>query len=719
MAAREERSTHSKAAAGETSPQAIKQRVREHFSSVSGLYHEKNYLGPVARGQYPDILMRHRRILEMVQGLEGRALDVGCGSGRLLLDLQRAGFEVAGVDFSPAMVEASRSLLARHGSDPATSLSVGDIERLEFEDGRFDLVVAAGVIEYLAGDDAALAEMRRVLRPGGTAVISVRNRFNLSRPLILLRDLLQDLPRTGRAVRAAHRTLRRVLPAAASPYWPDVRYHVPWRFVAALERHGFRVEEKAFYHFAVCPPLLRRIAPRLSIRIGLALEGFSRTFLGHFAGALVVKARRMEPTPRPPSPDPESLGVPANLLIPHPETLAPAVVVRLGVTGLGLVRSLSHRMVPARIPLIAVDAAFSQPAASTRLCERRTLEELDAPGVIDRLIDLAQTLPGKPVLFLTDDATVLRVSAEEDRLRPHFRFLLPPPESVRLLADKTRFAEYAVENGFRVPQTVVIRGDDDLVRATRTIPFPVILKPAWRPPVWEQSRHPKAFVLERPEELRETYRAFAPVHPTFVVQEWIPGPDSEIHYCLVYFDARSRCLGSFTGRKIRQWPCGAGNTSITEPVVCPEVERETMRLFEAVGFRGLGSVEFKRDPRDGLFKIMEPTVGRPNLQSEVATVNGTNLAWLAYADASGIDPGPRVRPAKPVRWVHEYTDLRSGLRLVAEGKLSLREWLRSYRGPKHFALFSPRDLRPFVRAGRRTGIDAARRVLGRARRAVA
>ena len=200
-------------------------------------------------------------------------------------------------------------------------------------------------------------------------------------------------------------------------------------------------------------------------------------------------------------------------------------------------------------------------------------------------------------------------------------------------------------------------------------------------------------------------------------QEWIPGPDSEIYYCLVYFDADSRCLASFTGRKLRQWPRGAGNTSIAEPFECPEIERETMRLFEALRFRGLGSVEFKRDPRDGTFKIMEPTVGRPNLQSEVATANGVNLAWVAYADLSGIDPGPASPPEKPVRWVNEFTDLRSGFESIKDGSLSLRGWVRTYRGSMRHALFSWRDPLPFVIAASRNGMDAARaalrRVIGR------
>ena len=702
MISRGEPTQDAKAAAAPRTEGSVKARVEEHFSSVSERYHEKNYLEPVARGQYPDILVRHHRILEMVQDLEGRALDVGCGSGRLLLDLQRRGFEVTGVDYSPAMVEASRSLLLRAGSSPLPDLSVGDIERLEFPDASFDLVVAAGVIEYLPSDDRALSEIRRVLKPGGVAIVSVRNRVNLSRPLLLARDALQAIPGIGRAVRGAHRLFRRVVPASATPYWPDVRYHVPWRFRASLQRLGLEVEETAAYHFAVCPPLVRRIAPRLAIKMGLVLENFSRTAIGNFAGAHVVRARVVT---RSPSPSPADA-----LPVPRPGTAPPAVIVRLGVTGLGVARSLTEGELPARVRLIAVDASFSHPAGRTRLCEKHVCEELDSAPVIARLVELAGTLPDKPVLFITDDSTVLRVAAEEERLRPHFRFLIPPLKTVHLLGDKTAFAEYARVNGFRVPRTFVIRGEEDIERAAKELPFPSILKPAWRPPAWEAAKIPKAFIVAKPAELFETFRAHAPMHPTYVAQEWIPGSDSEIYYCLVYFDGNGRCRATFTGRKLRQWPRGAGNTSITEPFPCPEIERETVRLLEAVGFRGLGSVEFKRDPRDGEFKIMEPTVGRPNLQSEVATANGVNFPWIAYADLAGIPRGCGSAPLHPVRWVNEFTDVQSGLDLVREGVFTLREWVTSYRGAKRYALFSWRDPMPFLSAGRKNGKDVLRRV---------
>jgi len=98
----------------------------------------------------------------------GSLLEVSVGSGRLLARLAERGWDVAGVDAAPRMLELAR------GRAPGVRLEAARAEELPFEDESFDAVVAVGVLEY--GDlEAALRELARVLRPGGRAVVGVRN----------------------------------------------------------------------------------------------------------------------------------------------------------------------------------------------------------------------------------------------------------------------------------------------------------------------------------------------------------------------------------------------------------------------------------------------------------------------------------------------------------------------------------------------------------------
>ncbi|MDR2998129.1 MAG: methyltransferase domain-containing protein [Microbacterium sp.] len=102
-----------------------------------------------------------------------RILDAGCGSGPLSAALRERGAEMTGIDGSPAMLDLAR---ARLGAD--VPLQLADLaEPLPFPDDSFDDVVASLVLHYLPDWAAALAELRRVLKPGGRLIGSVNHPF--------------------------------------------------------------------------------------------------------------------------------------------------------------------------------------------------------------------------------------------------------------------------------------------------------------------------------------------------------------------------------------------------------------------------------------------------------------------------------------------------------------------------------------------------------------
>ncbi len=100
------------------------------------------------------------------QGME--VLDVGCGTGIQLDSYQHSGCRVTGIDASPAMLE-----VARHRLGEEASLTVGDAAAMPYPDRAFDLVLAATVLHEMPprARPAALGEMKRVLRPGGSILL--------------------------------------------------------------------------------------------------------------------------------------------------------------------------------------------------------------------------------------------------------------------------------------------------------------------------------------------------------------------------------------------------------------------------------------------------------------------------------------------------------------------------------------------------------------------
>jgi ubiquinone/menaquinone biosynthesis C-methylase UbiE len=137
------------------------------------------------QAQHPFIRETGRRTLERLALDEGEAvLDVGCGTGVFLASLLvgvGSGGRVVGLDHNAALLEQAATRMADAGlADAPLELVHGDALALPFEGGSFDATHCERVLMHLAEPDAAIAEMRRVTRPGGRVVAAEINAWSAS-----------------------------------------------------------------------------------------------------------------------------------------------------------------------------------------------------------------------------------------------------------------------------------------------------------------------------------------------------------------------------------------------------------------------------------------------------------------------------------------------------------------------------------------------------------
>lgn len=108
-----------------------------------------------------------------------RVLDLGCGEGRHAFEAYRRGADVVAVDLSAPDLATTRdwcAAMSLTGEAPATASATalrGDLLALPFADASFDRVIASEVLEHIPDDETAMAELTRVLRPGGLAAVTV------------------------------------------------------------------------------------------------------------------------------------------------------------------------------------------------------------------------------------------------------------------------------------------------------------------------------------------------------------------------------------------------------------------------------------------------------------------------------------------------------------------------------------------------------------------
>jgi predicted ATP-grasp superfamily ATP-dependent carboligase len=312
------------------------------------------------------------------------------------------------------------------------------------------------------------------------------------------------------------------------------------------------------------------------------------------------------------------------------------VVVGGNVAGLGIVRSLSVT----GAALMVLDTSRVNAALWSRHCVGRVIASLSGRQLIDELKAARSGFAQRPLLILTQDATVEAVSRWRDDLEPYYRFLLPPPEIVELFNDKGEFHDFAVREKFSVPQSVVVRCLDDLVRI-EALQLPVIVKPTRKTDL-QDSGLDRAARFDRLEHAVAHCTALVKSKASAIVQQWVDGPDDQIFFCLFFCDLSGQPLRFFTGRKLSAFPAGVGSTAtcIAAPEAHAELKALTVRLTSKTRYAGIGGLEFKRDAGTGEFIIIEPTVGRTDWQEEIATLSGVNIpaaAWM-HAMAQSIEP---------------------------------------------------------------------------------
>lgn len=324
----------------------------------------------------------------------------------------------------------------------------------------------------------------------------------------------------------------------------------------------------------------------------------------------------------------------------------------------------------------------------------------------------------RPVLVPVRDDVVELVAAHADELHTVVDFVLPPADVVTTLLDKTAFHSWAADHGFPVPHTEIVADQAALDAALARVPYPAVIKPFERTPEWQAAspRH-KAYRLESAADVDRLGFRLLDAAPRFVIQQWIPGTDADVWFCLVYRDRTGREIASQVGRKLVQWPVGTGSTALATTAVDDELHTLTRDLLDAAGHIGIGSLEVKRSTADGKLYITEPTVGRPNLQSNIATAAGVNLTVLQVRDALGLDL-PAVPAPRPAVWIHETTILRALAVAASRRALDVRALVAALRGAKgRMAAFSaPADRTPLTAELRRLGGKAAGSVQRRVRR---
>jgi D-aspartate ligase len=366
-----------------------------------------------------------------------------------------------------------------------------------------------------------------------------------------------------------------------------------------------------------------------------------------------------------------------------------AVVIGGEHPGLGIARSLGRR----GIPICVIDDQHSVSQFSkyvTRVV--RVNDLLDEIKTVESVMEVGQRYGLKGwVLFPTRDETVAAFSRHRDRLAEFFRVTTAGWETVQWAWDKKNTYDRAAELGIPVPHTYNPRSERELeVLFSR---LPLALKPAVKENFF-YATGAKAWRAETPDQLRDLFRrAIRQIRPEeILIQEIIPGDGQrQYSYCAFFRDGKAH--STLVAKRLRQHPREFGRAATyVETIEHPEIEELSERFLKAIDYYGLVEVEFKQDPRDDQFKLLDVNARTWGFHS-IGVPAGVDFPYLLFADQVGerID---RCRAKAGVGWLRLVTDLPTASLDLWDRELSLRSYWRSLRNTRTESVFCLHDPLP-------------------------
>jgi D-aspartate ligase len=273
-------------------------------------------------------------------------------------------------------------------------------------------------------------------------------------------------------------------------------------------------------------------------------------------------------------------------------------------------------------------------------------------------------------------------------------FRVPPPEweIVKWAWDKRNTYRLAQELDIPTPVTHYPESIDDLSALDGLAP-PFAIKPAIKEHFFYATKA-KAWLAKSHSELRTLFQKASELAGPgeIMVQEVIPGGGTQqFSYCA--FFRQGEAAGKLVAKRRRQHPFQFGRASTYVITVdAPILEELSERFLRGIDYYGLAELEYKLDPRDSRYKLLDVNARTWGYHS-LGIKAGVDFSYMLYADQVGL-PVPPCKGRSGVGWVRMTTDLPAALVAIASGDTTLRGYLRSLKDCDVEAVFSIADPLP-------------------------
>ncbi len=390
----------------------------------------------------------------------------------------------------------------------------------------------------------------------------------------------------------------------------------------------------------------------------------------------------------------------------------PAIVLGCHKIGLGIIRALGE----AGVPVIAVSySSMDMGYASRYVIRRYRFPHPDRePGHFLSLLEKLGDRWSGSVLIPSDDATLIPVSKQRNTLGERFKVAAEDWAVVETCIVKKNTYALAQRIGVPCPGTYMPASPAEAGEIAERIGFPCLLKPTVGHSFYERYKR-KMLFIENKKRLTSAFSYTARQGIEVMLQEYIPGDDaSGTNYNAFFVDGRP--LIEVTAQKARLSPPRIGFPRVVESRWIPELPPVGRKIMAELGFTGFCCMEFKKDARDGVHRLMEINA-RLNLSTPLSVKAGVNFPYLLYRFAlTGEEPKAVAGFRQGIYWIDLGKDLTESLMSYPREHYSLGQYIRPYANPHVFDILSAHDMGPSLKHVRDIVLKGPRKLLENSRK---
>jgi predicted ATP-grasp superfamily ATP-dependent carboligase len=298
----------------------------------------------------------------------------------------------------------------------------------------------------------------------------------------------------------------------------------------------------------------------------------------------------------------------------------------------------------------------------------------------------------KPLVFLSSDDFLSFFSKYRSFSEQYFELEIPSSELIDSLQNKYFQYSVCLEHDINAPITYLVNNELN----TAKLSFPAFIKGLdvniWRAHFGGTF---KGFVVNNIQEFQSVVASYSTLKVPTIIQELIVGPDENNYKYCAYRNKQGDILAEFMLQKLIQFPKGYGIGAAVKSIYDEDLLEQGRRLFHGINYFGVGSAEFKRDEKDGKFKLIElnPRYWQQNF---LATQCGVNFPIIQLANREAkLGAQPKDYSIGYV-WLNRLLVARALMTYLKEDFQSFKNRLLMLKGKKVYSHQFKGDQNPFL-----------------------